>query len=250
MYSCSNVKRRLTKHFKKPVFKKRKGDFYFPKVRHFTVKLRISTKQVQLNSFLEAISQCIINNYKTNPKYKYEEKLTEKDKTLMKHTYKKIIERLVLKEETTMEDVLYNKAKDYSVEHEIKEIEKETGKANLMKALPESLTIMLMNLDGKNDFDSIDKVFQDISCNRRHQPEEYWYRESVFNYLNPFMDKDSIESFPTEQDLLQDMYGFINNSSSSTSFYNKNMRRALGSIDIMEQMVTDRSDLTFRYPLT
>ncbi|KAL0094402.1 hypothetical protein F4703DRAFT_1818262 [Phycomyces blakesleeanus] len=76
------------------------------------------------------------------------------------------------------------------------------------------------------------------------------------------MDKDSIESFPTEQDLLQDMYGFIksterviksffcSNSSSSTSFYNKNMRRALGSIDIMEQMVTDRSDLTFRYPLT
>ncbi|KAG1220703.1 hypothetical protein G6F68_021127 [Rhizopus microsporus] len=66
-----------------------------------------------------------------------------------------------------------------------------------------------MNLDGKNDFDSIDKAFQGIPCNRRQQPEEYWCRESVLNYLNLFIDKDSVSSFPTEQDLLQDIYGFI-----------------------------------------
>ncbi|KAG1369283.1 hypothetical protein G6F61_012462 [Rhizopus arrhizus] len=129
-----------------------------------------------------------------------------------------------------------------------------------MKALSESLATMLMNLDGKNDFDSIDKAFQGISCNRRQQPEEYWCRESVLNYLNLFIDKDSVSSFPTEQDLLQDMYGFIKatkhisktttetGSGSSASNYNKNMRRALGSINRMErQVAADHSNFTFKH---
>ncbi|KAG1372774.1 hypothetical protein G6F61_010750 [Rhizopus arrhizus] len=144
--------------------------------------------------------------------------------------YDKLSGKWVLKSVVVVEDAIYNEAKDYSVEHplysyvlhvndskltdmfkpeEIKEIEEESGKADLMKALPESLSNMLMNLDGKNEFDSIDKAFQVISCNRRQQPEEYWCRESVLNYLNLFIDKDSVSSFPTEQDLLQDIYGFI-----------------------------------------
>ncbi|KAG0756829.1 hypothetical protein G6F16_010631 [Rhizopus arrhizus] len=160
----------------------------------------------------------------------YQTVLTEKDKTLMKHMHDKLSGKWVLKSGVVVEDAIYNEAKDYSVEHplhsyvlhvndskltdmfkpeEIKEIEEESGKADLMKALPESLSNMLMSLDGKNEFDSIDKAFQVISCNRRQQPEEYWCRESVLNYLNLFIDKDSVSSFPTEQDLLQDIYGFI-----------------------------------------
>ncbi|KAG1152018.1 hypothetical protein G6F37_002397 [Rhizopus arrhizus] len=245
------------------------------------------TKQVQWNSFLEKMSQCIINNYKGGSTNKYQtnwkkafkenakklglkivrdtlhndvwtEKIvtklkpsiivdsnssaststsslqyqtviTEKDKTLMKHMYDKLSGKWVLKSGVVVEDAIYNEAKDYSVEHplhsyvlhvndskltdmfkpeEMKEIEEESEKADLMKALPESLASMLMNLDGKNDFDSNNKAFQGISCNRRQQPEEYWCRESVLNYLNLFIDKDSVSSFPTEQDLLQDMYGF------------------------------------------
>ncbi|CAO3659513.1 unnamed protein product [Rhizopus microsporus] len=124
----------------------------------------------------------------------YQKILTEKDKPLMKHMYDKIGEKWCLKEGVVVEDVIYNETKGYSVEHpfhsyilhindsklvdmfkpeEIEEIEKESGKADLMKALPEPLANMLMNLNGKNDFDSIDKAFQNISCNRRQQPEEY-----------------------------------------------------------------------------
>ncbi|KAI8094019.1 hypothetical protein BDF21DRAFT_407770 [Thamnidium elegans] len=41
----------------------------------------------------------------------------------------------------------------------------------------------------------IDEAFQNISCNRRRQPEEYWCRESVLNYLNLFIDSDRVFSF-------------------------------------------------------
>ncbi|PHZ11863.1 uncharacterized protein RHIMIDRAFT_19666 [Rhizopus microsporus ATCC 52813] len=113
----------------------------------------------------------------------YQRILTEKDKTLMKHMYDKISEKWALKEGVIVEDVIYNEAKDYYVEHplhsyilhindnklvdmfkpeEIEEIEKESGKADLVKALPEPLATMLMNLDEKVNSDSLFYLYSGI----------------------------------------------------------------------------------------
>jgi hypothetical protein len=48
-----------------------------------------------------------------------------------------------------------------------------------------------------------------MSFNRKLQPEEYWMRESVLNCLNLFIENDYAPRFVTEQNLLNDMYGFI-----------------------------------------
>ncbi|KAL4213251.1 hypothetical protein CU097_009074 [Rhizopus azygosporus] len=113
----------------------------------------------------------------------YQKILTEKDKPLMKHMYDKIGEKWCLKEGVVVEDVIYNETKGYSVEHpfhsyilhindsklvdmfkpeEIEEIEKESGKADLMKALPEPLANMLMNLNGKANSNSLFYLYSGI----------------------------------------------------------------------------------------
>ncbi|KAI9481639.1 MAG: hypothetical protein EXX96DRAFT_538817 [Benjaminiella poitrasii] len=68
-----------------------------------------------------------------------------------------------------------------------------------------------------------------------------------------FIDNDNVSTFPSEQDLLQDMYGFIKNSKyisktaivtctrSSASNYNKNMKRVLGFT------IAEHANLTFKH---
>lgn len=44
---------------------------------------------------------------------------------------------------------------------------------------------------------------------RRTQPSEYWCRNSILNHLDLFIESDNFTPFVTEQDLLNDMYGFL-----------------------------------------
>lgn len=67
----------------------------------------------------------------------------------------------------------------------------------------------LISLFVQNTFEGIDEAFQPLRFNRLQQPEEYWCRESILNYLNLFINSDTIAPFNTEQDLLEDVYGFI-----------------------------------------
>lgn len=44
---------------------------------------------------------------------------------------------------------------------------------------------------------------------RRTQLAEYWCRNSILNYLDLFIESDNFTPFVTEEDLLNDMYGFL-----------------------------------------
>ncbi|RCI01694.1 hypothetical protein CU098_011596 [Rhizopus stolonifer] len=143
---------------------------------------------------------------------------------------------------------------------EIKEIEKESGFTDMSKSLPESLANILMKLKGKNDFKSIDQTFQEMRYDRRTQPSEYWCRNSILNHLDLFIESDNFTPFVTEQDLLNDMYGFLKSTKnisktttetgcqSSASKSNKNSQRELGTNQqLVRQANGDCSDLTFKY---
>ncbi|KAI9468474.1 MAG: hypothetical protein EXX96DRAFT_513026 [Benjaminiella poitrasii] len=130
----------------------------------------------------------------------------------------------------------------------------------MSKSLPESLVNILMKLKGKNDFKSIDQTFQEMRYDRRTQPAEYWCRNSILNYLDLFIESDNFTPFVTEQDLLNDMYGFLKSTKnisititetgcqSSASNSNKNSQRELGTNQqLVRQANGYCSDLTFKY---
>ncbi|KAG1167158.1 hypothetical protein G6F36_012662 [Rhizopus arrhizus] len=117
-----------------------------------------------------------------------------------------------------------------------------------------------MMLERKNTFEGIDEAFQPLRFNRLQQPEEYWCRESILNYLNLFINSDTIAPFNTEQDLLEDVYGFIKASKrlnstiaetasgSNASGENKNLNRDIGSVTKIERQVSaEPADLVFKY---
>ncbi|CAO3645400.1 unnamed protein product [Mucor hiemalis] len=210
----------------------------------------------------------------------YQSVLGEKDQHLLQNMHKKIKQKWILNSGTVVEDKIYSYIKDFQVEHslhsyvlriddqlndifpeeDIDEIKKDSGCNPLKKELPKSLTDLLLKLRGKSDLTTIDEEFQNIRFHRINQPAEYWCRNSVLNYLDLFIQSDTIKPFFTEQDLLDDMYGFIKTSrnisktttqsgcQSNASSINKNMRRDLGKRQQLERMYNgDRADLTFKY---
>jgi hypothetical protein len=60
-------------------------------------------------------------------------------------------------------------------------------------------------------FENIDKTYRTMLFDRRKEKEEYWFQQSVFNYLNLFVNSNIMPRKYTEQDLLDAVYGFIKN---------------------------------------
>ncbi|KAL9538841.1 hypothetical protein MBANPS3_010643 [Mucor bainieri] len=214
----------------------------------------------------------------------YQRPLEEQDYKELQSTHDKITAKWRLSCGTMVEDVMYSKAKTYSVEHphhsyivnwsadrlidlfskeQIDEIEQELGESWLKKDLPPELSSMLSKLNGKVDFNTINSTYEAMSIDRRQEPALYWCKMSILNYLNLFVYEDHVQPFPTEQDLLKQMYGFIELSrfisktttetgaGSCSSTYNKNSKRTLSTMEQMNrQAVGDRSDLTFKYQTT
>ncbi|GAN03109.1 hypothetical protein MAM1_0034d02560 [Mucor ambiguus] len=206
--------------------------------------------------------------------------IAQTDKNSISRVHQNINHQWVLTSGAVVEDAIYKHAKDFKVEHplhsyvlsiddqlnymftadEIKEIEKESGFSDMSKSLPQSLVNILMKLKGKNDFKSIDQTFQEMRYDRRTQPAEYWCRNSILNYLDLFIESDNFTPFVTEQDLLNDMYGFLKSTKnisrtttetgcqSSASNSNKNSQRELGTNQqLVRQANGDCSDLTFKH---
>ncbi|KAG2195011.1 hypothetical protein INT47_005611, partial [Mucor saturninus] len=236
----------------------------------------------------------------------YQRLLSENDKNLISSIHQNINHKWVLSSGAVVEDVIYKHAKGFKVEHplhsyilsiddqlnsmftadEIKEIEKESGFTDMSKSLPESLVNILMNLKGKNDFESIDQTFQELRYDRRTQPAEYWCRNSILNYLDLFIESDNFTPCVTQQDLLNDTRLFqsvvyrtivqaknlpqrsegqnfyrnggdpfidlkqtiFHGCQSSASNSNKNSQRELGTNQqLVRQANGDCSGLTFKY---
>ena len=54
-------------------------------------------------------------------------------------------------------------------------------------------------------------VFKNIEADRHDDPELYWVKESVLDYIELFYNTD-FAMFNSEQDLLDEVYGFIKKS--------------------------------------
>ena len=67
----------------------------------------------------------------------------------------------------------------------------------------------LLTVYFKVDFDSINSTYEAMHIDRRQEPALHWCKMSILNYLNLFVYDDHVQPFPTEQDLLKQMYGFI-----------------------------------------
>ncbi|KAI8983914.1 hypothetical protein BDB01DRAFT_790637 [Pilobolus umbonatus] len=91
-------------------------------------------------------------------------------------------------------------------------------------------------------------------------PEKFWLKQSILNYALLFVDECKLDSPETEQDLLDNVYGFIKKSSrlSGTTAYgakqsqaaseNKNSATSIGSSSkVVRKYAAENADLTFRY---
>lgn len=55
------------------------------------------------------------------------------------------------------------------------------------------------------------QAFKNVEADRYDQHAFYWLKESVLNYIDLFHDENKI-TMNTEQDLLEEVYGFIRRS--------------------------------------
>jgi hypothetical protein len=71
----------------------------------------------------------------------------------------------------------------------------------------ESIKFSLQNL-----FRSIYDEFDAVKADPIYSPEEYWVKRSILDYACLFIENEKVLPRRTEQDLLEDVYGFIKKS--------------------------------------
>ncbi|KAG0946650.1 hypothetical protein G6F31_014299 [Rhizopus arrhizus] len=75
-------------------------------------------------------------------------------------------------------------------------------------SLPNEMLDILSKLDKKKTFDEMYQAFKNVEADRYYQRTLYWLKESILNYIDLFYDENQI-IMNTEQDLLEEVYGFI-----------------------------------------
>lgn len=130
--------------------------------------------------------------------------------------------------------IVYNEAKLFSYEHPLHSfiidlddgsLEDQIGQEEfeeirsfsdgaLNKLMPDNLKQILNRLNQKCSSNDIFDEFNSIAAHPAKDPEIFWLKQAVIDYALLFMDQnDSALKLPsTEQDLLEDIYGFIKKS--------------------------------------
>ncbi|KAI8885955.1 hypothetical protein K501DRAFT_293083 [Backusella circina FSU 941] len=130
----------------------------------------------------------------------------------------------------------------------------------LGRPLPTNIEDLLSKLDKKNTFRSIYDEFDAVKADPIYNPEEYWAKRSILDYACLFIENEKVLPRRTEQDLLEDVYGFIKKSyrlsnttvetasASMSSGENKNVNRTIGSINkVCRKQSSERADLVFKH---
>ncbi|KAG1051641.1 hypothetical protein G6F43_006164 [Rhizopus delemar] len=143
--------------------------------------------------------------------------------------FNNINNKWVLKSGRNVEDLMYEKIKDFKYEHlghsfvldvtddiwrnvfkkeEIEEIEEVTNSNEFYNELPKRLVELLQKLNGKKTFQEIYLEFKDVKVDRYEDPELYWVKTSTLEFTYLLYCSNGIE-VETEQDLLDDVFGFV-----------------------------------------
>ncbi|KAG1524874.1 hypothetical protein G6F45_003749 [Rhizopus arrhizus] len=193
--------------------------------------------------------------------------------------FNNINNKWVLKSGRNVEDLMYEKIKGFKYEHlghsfvldvtddiwrnvfkkeEIEEIEEVTDSNEFYNELPKRLVELLEKLNGKKTFQEVYLEFKDVKVDRYEDPELYWVKTSVLEFIDLFHCSNGIE-VETEQDLLDDVFGFVkkiraisrlitkNASGSTASSEAKNKKRKIDGEALPRQKAGDAYDLVFKH---
>ncbi|KAG1559093.1 hypothetical protein G6F49_003928 [Rhizopus delemar] len=132
------------------------------------------------------------------------------------------------------------KSKEFLYEH--------NSHNELGRPLPTNIEDLLSKLDKKNTFRSIYDEFDAVKADPIYNPEEYWVKRSILDYVCLFIENEKALPRRTKQNLLEDVYGFIKKSyrlsnttveTASASMYsgeNKNVNQTIGSMSKVWKM--------------
>ncbi|EPB86805.1 hypothetical protein HMPREF1544_06421 [Mucor circinelloides 1006PhL] len=101
--------------------------------------------------------------------------------------------------------------KDYFSVEDLKEIKDSVEAKKVCEDMPKHLVDALLKSNKKKTYKEMYDVFKNIEADRHDDPELYWVKESVLDYIELFYNT-SFAMFNSEQDLLDEVYGFIKKS--------------------------------------
>ncbi|KAG1453718.1 hypothetical protein G6F46_006772 [Rhizopus delemar] len=216
------------------------------------------------------------SNRSSTSSLSYQIKLSVEDRLVLEANHSKINKKWLLKSGACVEDAIYKKAIDFSYEHpmhsyilntndaawkiasepdEVEEIMEASSENGFNNPLPNEMLDTLSKLNKKKTFDEMYQAFKNVEADRYDQRALYWLKETVLNYIDLFHDENKI-TMNTEQDLLEEVYGFIRRSrtlcstrtetasGSMASSEAKNGSRTLGTNQALtRQAAGDHADL-------
>ncbi|KAG0767010.1 hypothetical protein G6F57_006055 [Rhizopus arrhizus] len=249
-------------------------------------KATTTTGKMKETSLLQAASESSTSTSTTRRSSRsstsslsYLQLLDADDRAEFDKIYNNINNKWMLKSGRYVEDLMYEKIKDFKYEHlghsfvldvtddiwkdvfkkeEIEEIEEVADSNEFYNELPKRLVELLQKLNGKKTFQEIYLEFKDVKVDRYKDPELYWVKTSVLEFIDLFYCSNSIE-VETEQDLLDDVFGFVkksraisrlltkNASGSIASSEAKNKKRKVDGEALLRQKAGDAYDLVFKH---
>ncbi|RCH85923.1 hypothetical protein CU098_003701, partial [Rhizopus stolonifer] len=203
------------------------------------------------------------NSSNSTPFFKYQKELKEDDLALFEERYSKLNGKWTLKSGRSVEDVIYQEAKTFKLEHpyhsfiismddeslknlfteeEIEEMIAASGKNDLEAALPAHLEDLLKNLARKSTFVGIENCFNSYRHSRITHPEEQWIVQRILDYIDLFFDGDSARKFNISRTINEFAAG------SAASNESNDINRDISSLKkVSRQIPGDVPDLSFKY---
>ncbi|CEI88235.1 hypothetical protein RMCBS344292_02629 [Rhizopus microsporus] len=220
------------------------------------------------------------NSNRNTSSLEYQKKLISADYIKLKEIHSKIKNKWILSSGTNVEDTIYNVSKTFNYAHpahsmilnpndpswfnhfgseDLVEI-KEHVDHSLNNDLPKELKDILLLLNQKTTFRAIYDAMNAVPADPVNDKEKYWLKNSIINYVMLFVSGPTIVPFKSEEDLLDDVYGFIKTSKqlsntntekkteSTASSEEINKDRLIGSISkINRKIAANHADLVFKY---
>ncbi|KAG0737057.1 hypothetical protein G6F66_008002 [Rhizopus arrhizus] len=196
----------------------------------------------------------------------YQQKLSNEDFLLLKSSYESIQNKWVLRSGTCMEDIMYEASRKFIYEHpshsfifsanddiwkdyfsveDLKEIKDSIEAKKVCEDMPKHLVDALLKLNKKKTYKEMYDVFKNIEADRHDDPELYWVKESVLDYIELFYNTN-FAMFNSEQDLLDEVYGFIKKKAEELA--KQEQKRTMEML--RRQIPGDLADLSFLHKST
>ncbi|KAI8643104.1 hypothetical protein BD408DRAFT_465276, partial [Parasitella parasitica] len=192
----------------------------------------------------------------------YQKKLLPVDYSNMSEVFSKLTKKWKLKSGRMVEDVVFKASKEFIVEHPAHSFIFNTKDPAWKEAFSQSEFDEIEAAGNIFQFNKPD-IYDAVATVEAHpidNPDKFWLKQSILNYAMLFIDNEVLLPSETEQDLLDDVFGFIKTSCrlSGTKAYGakqsqsssecKNSTRSIGSLSkVQRKQSAENADLSFKY---